>query len=440
MKPKSNLRSRSMSLLGLAAKVGSREFAQNLKDKFTDGVEEIASGRLKTRIEQAKLIAEHLSQLKGAAMKAGQLLSLDGADFFPPEAVEILSKLQGKADPVDWAIVRGVLEEELGEEKISQLKGLTILPEASASIGQVHRARLGDQEVAIKIQYPGIADSIDSDLKILKTLAQSLLTVTGRKVQLDETFDELKLVLHQEANYELELKHMQEYRTLLKSDPDFIIPVPVPEFSSKRVLTMSWEKGITLQDWLKTNPPQEARNTIGRRLLDLYCREFFEWGLVQTDPNYGNFLIRPESLKLVVLDFGATLRYTPEFRKGYINLLRVVDSREPEAIVKAAVDFGLISDREGPESRRLLAEMMILSLEPFSTDAKGFDFKNAEYSRRTREATQAFAQSLRFSPPPRKIIFLHRKLGGIFTFLKKLEAEIDVSPYWTKMVEAKVID
>ena len=429
-----------MKLLGLAAKVGSRELTQNIKDQFSRGVEEISSGRLKTRIEQAKLIAEHLSQLKGAAMKAGQLLSLDGADFFPPEAVEILSKLQGKAEPVDWGIVRGVLEEDLGEEKISQLKGLTIVPEASASIGQVHRARVGDKEVAVKIQYPGIADSIDSDLKILKTLAQSLLTVTGRKVELDETFDELRLVLHQEANYELELKHMQEYRTLMGNDPAFIIPVPVPEFSTKRVLTMSWERGITLQDWMKTNPSLEDRNSIGRRLLDLYCREFFEWGLVQTDPNYGNFMIRPDTKQLVVLDFGATLRYTPEFRRGYVNLLRVIDSRDPEAIVRASIDFGLISEKEGPESRKLLADMMILSLEPFASNAKAFDFKDADYSRRTREATQAFAQSLRFSPPPRKLIFLHRKLGGIFAFLKRLEAEIDVAPYWKQMVEAQVVD
>lgn len=441
---KSNLRSRSMKLLGLAAKVGSREITQNIKDQFSRGVEEIASGRLKTRIDQAKLIAEHLSQLKGAAMKAGQLLSLDGADLFPPEAIEVLSKLQGKAEPVDWSIVRSVLEEDLGEEKIAQFKGLTIVPEASASIGQVHRARLEtsaqNKEVAIKIQYPGIADSIDSDLKILKTLAQSLITVTGRRVQLDETFDELRLVLHQEANYELELRHMQEYRTLLNSNPNFVVPVPVPEFSSKRVLTMSWESGITLQEWLKSKPSLEARNTIGRRLLDLYCMEFFEWGLVQTDPNYGNFLIRPDTLELVVLDFGATLRYTPEFRRDYVKLLKVVNSRNPEGIVQAAIDFGLMSEKESEESRKLLADMMILSIEPFAKNATAFDFKDADYSKRTREATQAFAQSLRFSPPPRKIIFLHRKLGGIFAFLKRLEAEIDVSAYWGKMVGAEVKD
>jgi aarF domain-containing kinase len=302
----------------------------------------------------------------------------------------------------------------------------------------VHRARLKvdgvERDVAIKIQYPGIADSIDSDLKILKTLASSMLTVTGRRIDLDETFDELGLVLHQEANYELERKHMEEYRQLMAETPGFIVPQAIASHSSRRVLTMTWEEGITLQEWLATHPPLEQRNEIGRRLLDLYCREFFEWGFVQTDPNYGNFLIRPKTLDLVVLDFGATLRYTPEFRDGYVNLLRKIGTRDANAIVTASIDFGLISDREGPETRRLLADMMISSLEPFREGAQPFQFKNLEYVKKQRALTQAFTQSLRHSPPPKKIIFLHRKLGGIFSFLKKLEAEIDVTPYWKQMV------
>ena len=441
---KTNLRSRSLQLLGLAAKVGSRELTQNIKDKFSGAVDEVTSGRLKTRIEQAKLIAEHLSQLKGAAMKAGQLLSLDAADYFPPEAVEVLSKLQGKADPVDWDLIREVLVEDLGEGKIADFKGLSIVPAASASIGQVHRAKLNGRDVAIKIQYPGIVDSIDSDLKILKTLAQSLLIVTGRRINLDETFDELRLVLHQEANYVLERKHMMEYRELMASEQGFIVPQAIEEYSSKRVLTMTWEEGFTLQEWLKTNPPLEQRNLIGKKLLDLYCREFFDWGFVQTDPNYGNFLIRPpakgqppQSLQLIVLDFGATLRYSPEYRRGYVNLLKEIGSRDPAAIVKASLDFGLISELESEESRRLLAEMMISSLEPFSRENQPFEFKNLEYVKKQRALTQAFTQSLKHSPPPKKILFLHRKLGGIFYFLKKLEVQIDVSPYWDQMVNSE---
>ena len=435
---KTNLRSRSMKLLGLAAKVGGHELAQNIKDQFIRGVDEVTSGRMKTRIEQAKIIAEHLSQLKGAAMKAGQLLSLDAADFFPAEAVEILSKLQGKADPIDWSIIREVIVEDLGEEKLADFKNLSIVPAASASIGQVHRATLHGRDVAIKIQYPGIADSIDSDLKILKTLAQSLLRVTGRKIGLDETFDELSLVLHQEANYDMERKHMREYRELMSATPGYIVPEPIDEYCTKRVLTMTWENGINLNDWLKTDPPLNERNQIGHRLLDLYSKEFYEWGLVQTDPNYGNFLIRPKTLDLVVLDFGATLRYPVEFREGYRNLLKQIGTRDPAKIVQASLDFGLISPLESDESKRLLSVMMISSLEPFNETKQPFQFKNLEYVKEQRQTVQAFSQSLRHSPPPKKILFLHRKLGGIFAFLKKLEAEIDVTPYWKRMAETEI--
>lgn len=437
---KTNLRSRSLQLLSLAAKVGRHEITQNIKDKFISAADEVTSGRLKIRLEQAKLIAEQLSKMKGAAMKAGQLLSMDAADYFPPEAVEILSKLQGKAEPVDWSIMREVLVEDLGEERIEDFKQLSILPAASASIGQVHRAKLNGREVAIKIQYPGIADSIDSDLKILKTLAQTLMNVSGRKINLDETFDELALVLHQEANYELEMKHMQEYRGLLASTPGFIVPEAIPQYSTKRVLTMTWEEGINLNEWLKTNPPLSQRNEIGQRLLDLYSKEFYEWGFVQTDPNYGNFLIKPDTLELIVLDFGATLRYSVEFRRSYVHLLRQLGTQDKAKIIQATLDFGLISDKESDESKRLLGDMMVSSLEPFRAENQPFKFKNLDYVTKQRAIVQEFTTSLRYSAPPRKILFLHRKLGGIFSFLKKLEAELDVRPYWQRNLDMEIKD
>jgi aarF domain-containing kinase len=441
---KSSIASRSLKLLGLAAKVSRQEIKQTIKEQFAKGVDEIASGRLKSRIEQAKAIADNLSQLKGAAMKAGQLLSLDAADYFPPEAVEILSKLQGKAEPVDWSIVRRTLEVDLGEAKISELKGLSTVAAASASIGQVHKAQLNGRPVAVKIQYPGIAESIDSDLKILKTLASGMLTVTGRRIDLDELFEELTDVLHQEANYTAELEHMREYRRLLQDHTDFVVPEPIDSHSTRRVLTMTWEEGLTLNDWLKSAPPQELRENVGKMLLDLYCREFFEWGFVQTDPNYGNFLVRTNpshgGVKLVVLDFGATLRYTPEFRQQYMALLRVLATRDRSKIVDAFLEFGMIDARESAESRRLLADMMLVSLEPFEAHRQPFRFKDDDYARRTRDVQQAFAQSLKYSAPPRKILFLHRKLGGVFLFLKKLDVQIDVTPYWAQMVGARIND
>jgi aarF domain-containing kinase len=435
---KSSIGSRSLKLLGLAAKLGREELAQKMREQIHRGIDEVSSGRVKARIEQAKLIATSLSQLKGAAMKAGQLLSLDAADYFPAEAVEILSKLQGKADPVDFATMHEVLLSELGLERVAQYEDLSPVPAASASIGQVHRARLNGQNVAIKIQYPGIGDSIDSDLKILKTLAQSMLSLSGRKIDVTELFDELAIVLKQEADYKLERAHMIEYAALLKPYPDFNVPVPIDSHCSERVLTMSWQPGLSIAEWLKTAPSMAAREQVAKQVLDLYCKEFFEWGLVQTDPNYANFLIEPNPLRLTVLDFGATLRYEPAFRLQYIEMLKAAGSMDRGKIIRSFIEFGLLNDQESDESKELFAEFLIMSLEPFQPGGQPFRFRDDDYAKRSRALGQKFTQSLKYSPPPRKILFLHRKLGGIFTLLKKLDVQMNIYPYWEQMVGTKI--
>ena len=441
---KSSIGSRSLKLLNLATQVGRKELTQSIKDQFKRGVEEIASGRAKTRIDQARLIVEHLAQLKGAAMKAGQLLSLDASDFFPPEAVEMLSKLQGQADPVEWSVIHKVLLEDLGADKLKDFTNLSERATASASIGQVHRATLqtpgGPRDVAIKIQYPGVADSIDSDLAILRTLAQSFVSLSGRKMDLGELFAELAVVLKQEADYKRERENMEEFRKLIEGHPEFAIPFSYPEYCRGRVLTMSWQEGQSLNDWLKSEPSKADREKVSRLALELYCLEFFAWGFVQTDPNYGNFLIRREGsdIKLVLLDFGAALHYTPEFRRDYVELLNTLSSLDRQKIVRKFVDFGLIDPRESEETFELFAELLVTSLEPFQPASQPFRFRDDDFARRSREIGRTFTQALRFSPPPRKVLFLHRKLGGIFALLKKLDVQLDLTPYWDRMTGTKV--
>jgi aarF domain-containing kinase len=425
-----------MQLLGLATRLGTSEIAQSLKEKFNQGLDEVASGRLKTRIDQARLIAENLSQMKGAAMKAGQLLSLDASDYLPPEAVDLLSKLQGQADPLPWGEIREVLERELGLDRLNEFSEFSTTAAASASIGQVHRAKLNGVEVAVKIQYPGVAESIDSDLAMLKTLAKSGIAISGRKMNLDEAFDELSMVLHQEANYEIELANMQEYGKLLEDDKDFVVPKPIASHSTKRVLTMTWEDGLPLTDWIKTRPSREARDFIGKQVMNLYYREFYEWGFVQTDPNYANFLIRERAgsnPKLVVLDFGATLRYTEEFREEYKELLKTVVGGDRKQIFECLVRMGLLDPRESEEVLEKLIAVIQVGLEPFDKRRQPFRFGDVDYSKRNRDAVFSFTQSLKYSPPPRRLIFLHRKLGGVFTFLKKLDVELDLTPYWLRL-------
>lgn len=390
-----------------------------------------------TRIEQAKIIVDHLSHLKGAAMKAGQLLSLESSDFLPPEAIEILSKLQSEAKPADTRLMKEVLLRELGKDKYGHIREFSDAPVAAASIGQVHRATLHGEPVAIKIQYPGVAKSIDSDLAILKSLAQSFIKVSGKKFELDETFAEIRDVLKNETNYLLERENSERYRAALENYQEYIVPRTYPEYSTERVLTMSYEEGVPLSKWISTRPSQKARTRITQLVLELFCREFVATGLVQTDPNFGNFLIRetqdPHSPQLVLLDFGATLSYSKEFRQGYARLLKDLATNDVKTIFQSAVNFGLLDPRESDEAQIAFKNMISISLEPFNPEKQPFHFADVSFEKRNREANLAFSKALVYSPPPKKLIFLHRKLGGIFNWAKKMGVTLDLRPYWQQM-------
>ena len=425
-KAPSGLFSRSMNLLSMATKLAAREMGEKFSQ--TDPAQKVSA-----KIEQARIVVDHLSHLKGAAMKAGQMLSLDTSDFLPPEAIQILSKLQAQAQPVEAQPLIQVLRTELGEVRFSEIQQFNEVPLASASIGQVHTAMIKGQKVAIKIQYPGVAESIDSDLAILKTVAQTFLSFSGKQINLVETFAEIKDVLKKETDYLHEAQNLKDYNaTVIQGLKNYKMPAPLDDYTSARVLTMTFEEGTPLRDWMTKDSSTAARTQIAKLVLDLYCREFAETGLVQTDPNFGNFLVsqsadqnslaepHPENLTLVLLDFGATIRYSREFRRGYAQLLKDLASDDAEVIFQSAVRFGLLDPREPTETRLAFKKMIQVSLEPFSPNLQPFKFTDPDFEKRTREANFAFTKALVYSPPPRQLLFLHRKLGGVFNLVKRL--------------------
>lgn len=427
---------RSKSLLGVAAGVVGHELKHQVSSRFS-AREKQAVAELKTRIEQAKVMAAGFGRLKGAFMKAGQLISIDASDVLPPEAIEILSKLQGQAEAVDFSIMHGVLERELGE-KLSLITELDEVAVASASIGQVYRARAFDAPVAIKVQYPGISESIDLDIDFLEKLGNGWLTVSRSKIDASGTFEELRSILKLEADYGRERHYLEKFGQLLAEDARFDVPRSVPELCTARVLTMSWAVGVPLSEWLKSARPLSARTRLARAVLDLYCLEFFRWGVVQTDPNFGNFLIRDEARQIVLLDFGASIEYELEFRVGYVELLRAVATGDRARIADHGVSFGLIDARESPETRDSFIDMLLNAAEPFERRAQPFVFRNADYAVRSSQIVRRFVTSLEFSPPPRRLIFLHRKLGGLFQLLRRLDVTLDLSPYWEQMLSGIV--
>jgi len=420
-------------MLGVAAGVVGHELKHQVVSRLSAS-DKLGIAELKTRIEQAKVIAEGFGRLKGAFMKAGQMLSIDASDLLPPEAIEILSKLQGQAEPIDFAIMRDVLERELGPERLSLISELDETAVASASIGQVYRARAFGEPVAIKVQYPGISESIDADVDLLEKLGTSWLALSRRKIDASGTFEELRTMLKLEADYERERYYLERFGALLHADGRFDVPRSIPDLCTPRVLTMSWANGTSLSDWIRSAPSQEERLILARTALDLYCLEFFTWGIVQTDPNFGNFLVRPAERQLVLLDFGASVEYDDEFRTQYVELLRAVARGNRQQVAEHGIGFELMDERESSTTKDLFVDMLLSAAEPFERSAQPFNFRNADYAARSSDIVRRFVTSLTFSPPPRRLLFLHRKLGGLFQLLKRLNVELDLAPYWDQML------
>lgn len=435
-KLKTSVLARSAHLIGAASRIAGHELTQKFKNQLSQSIENNAPEILKTRIQQAKILAENLSQLKGAAMKVGQLLSIDSSDLIPPEVLEILSQLQAKSEAIDYSQIEAVLKKEIPEALLAQLQ-IDMHAFSAASIGQVHKAIYKNQELALKVQYPGVADTIDSDILILSKTVGAFLTLTQKPMVVSDVFSELAKILRQETDYLREQQLMQKYKILLQGSTlknICTVPDSFPEITTSRVLAMSFEQGVPLKQWLESSPEKEIRRRIGAAMLDLYCHEFFQWGLVQTDPNFGNYLVR-DNEKLVLLDFGATQEFDQSFIENYRNVLKSFATMNEEKIIQASIDFQLLDARESKETQKNYSNFMKLSVEPFAPHRQPFSFHDQDYTKRSIELGRRFTSSLRYSPPPKHILFLHRKLGGIFNLLRKMEVSLDLTDYWEKMVQ-----
>ncbi len=413
-------KNRTTALLKMATKVALREGKSFFEKK--------AEQQLAKMLDQADVIVKQVGQLKGAAMKAVQMVSVEAQDLLPPEVLQVLEKLQSQAPPLSNEVMIEELRSELGPQRFSEIKNLSSQPIASASIGQVYRGDIDGQSVVIKIQYPGVADSVDQDLRILKKLVQALLVLARKRIDMDALFVEMKRVLKLETNYLNEVEQLLKYKAFFQGETQYKIPEVYPELSTSKVIVLSNEEGLEFTDWLKTNPSLAMRETIGISLLNLYMEEFFKNQLVQTDPNPANFLINHQN-QLVLLDFGATISYSDEFVTDYKALLRTVFSGSDDEILQKIQTLGFVSPKETDEVKNDFVQFIKLSLLPFSEDLQPFDFGSEEYPEQVRETVLSFSKKLKHSAPPSNIIFLHRKLGGIFQMLRKLGVKIDITPY-----------
>ncbi len=436
--PPKSVWSRSTRLVKLAAGLAQKELSGRVA-RVVEHSEAVAEQvkRVRTQVAQAKAIVESLGQLKGAAMKAGQLLSMELRDVLPPEVIEVLSQLQDSGSKVGFDEILGILRDELGSERLAQLE-VEAEPIASASIGQVHRALWtrpdgAKLELALKVQFRGIADTIESDLALLQRIAKLFLAVQLKAFDLTGVFDELRLVLTRETDYLLEAEALESYRHQAHQVPGLLVPEVYRELTTKRVLALSFERGLKLEAYLATKPSQAERDRVTHQLLDLYFREFFEWGLVQTDANFANFLFRPERGEVVLLDFGATRSYDATFRERYRRLLTTTIAGDRAGALQVAEALGLIDPRESRQTQIALHELLETVLRIFTPAWQPLDFTDERLVADSAAKLRAFYRELSVAPPPAQLIFLHRKLGGVYSMGKALRAKVELRPYVSRL-------
>lgn len=412
---------RSTKLLGAAGKIALSEVSSKLKT-WEDEKE-----KLKARVDQAQELVKTLSHLKGASMKLGQLLSLDFGDYLPPEVLKILEQLHQKSTFLPFEDIEKILRAQLGE-KFQEFDDISPEPIAAASIGQVHKAHLNGQDVVLKVQYPGIAEAIPSDLKILELLLKQINLIQFKKeADIKPLLNEVKEVLLKEADYEHEIQMHQKYREKFIGSP-FLIPSPFPDYSTSKVLVQEFVFGLSFSDWLATSPSYELRYTFADLLMKLYLEEIFIHHMVQTDPNPGNFMVTPQN-KIALIDFGAVKEYSESFVKGYREVLLSSHKGDQQKILEISSSLGLIDPRESNEVKEIYLKMMNFLVDPFRRD-EPFDFTDKNFLNESRDLSWELARKSKYTPPPKELIFLHRKLGGIFVFIKRLDVKIKLRDYW----------
>jgi predicted unusual protein kinase regulating ubiquinone biosynthesis (AarF/ABC1/UbiB family) len=374
----------------------------------------------------ARRLARRLSRMRGAAMKLGQLLSLEGDDFLPREVSGALALLRADADAMPTEQLRAVLAEEYGPGFESRFASFDPEPIAAASIGQVHEATLPDGRVlALKIQYPGVARSIASDVDNLVT-ALRLTKLLPRSLDLEALADEARRQLREEADYAGEAERLRRYRALLADDPAFVVPRVHDDLTTPRILAMDRLRGLPLEDLCGPEHPQARRDAVAAELYRLLFRELFEFGFVQTDPNFANYLWIPEGERLGLVDLGAGREVPERLQDLYADLFRAGMGGDRDGVREASLAIGLFEAGEREDRVEGLVDMMMLACEAFSGD-QPHDFAASGHPARMRELATDLALGKGFwRPPPIDSLYLHRKLGGTYLLAARLRARIDL--------------
>lgn len=432
---------RRLSIAKASLLAGTRWATANATSLFSSE-EEKEKKRKKAMAEQAHYLVSEIGKLKGSIVKIGQMMALYGEHFLPEEITQALNTLNNQTVALAWPAIKAHLQEQLG----SKLDELTIdhEPIGTASLAQVHRAtRKSDGlELVLKIQYPGVAEAIDSDMNLFKNMLK-LTRMVPQTREFDQWFDEVREMMHREVDYGIEAATTRRFAERLKDDPRYIVPQIVDEFCAEKILCMTFERGVPVNSPVMLSLPQERRNQLGEASLEIAVRELFEWGEMQTDPNFGNYLVRlgdgnDVKDKIVLLDFGAIRQFDNNLLTVARNLIQAGYEHDKNAMVKAMAGYEFFDGM--PESVKPgMADVFLIATEAFSCPSNNpdmpvgimdeqdrYDWKKSQlHSRVMQQAGQSMA-SRYFSVPPKEFMFISRKFIGAYTFMTVIDAKTNV--------------
>lgn len=379
--------------------------------------------------DNASDIYESLSELKGSALKVAQMLSMD-KNLLPKAYTDKFSLSQYNAPPLSGPLIVQTFKKLFGKSPEQIYDKFELKSTNAASIGQVHRAELNGKKLAVKIQYPGVGDSISSDLKLVKPFAFRLLGMSER--ELDIYMNEVEERLVEETDYELEVRRSIQFSEACANLDNLVFPEYFPELSRKRVITMSWIEGMHLKEFLQTNPSQELRNTIGQAMWDFYNFQQHELRAVHADPHPGNFLITPDG-KLGIIDFGCIKEMPDDFYYPFFSTTSTDLLENKEETIKAFRQLEMIHAKDNPQQVEFYytqyKEMIGLFAKPYMTGK--FDFGENEFFDNLYSFGEKIARMPEFKQARgvKHFIYVNRTNFGLYNILHELKAQVNTDTF-----------
>jgi len=410
---------RFAKLAGMTASVAGN-YAKNRLSAAFKSAEQGAIDRAAHYAASGERIAQTLGELKGAAMKIGQMASV-AQDILPKELAQALTKLQKEAPPMPYSVIADQIERELGSQPEHLFSRFEKEPFASASIGQVHRARTDDgREVIVKVQYPGVDTSVDSDLSHLKLALRASGLLKLSKSNLDVLFGEIRARLHEELDYTNEADNVRLFRKFHGHHSFVAIPEVVGERSAQRVLTLTYLPGDNINDLDEKRYDQTARDRIGQHLFQLFLEQMFRLQAIHADPNPANFAFRPDG-SLILYDFGCVKRLKPDIVQAYASTLLSGINEKYEGVEQGLIALGARNTSGPPIEAEYYKGWRDVLLMPF-VRPEPFDYGTSTVHEDVMKRVPTLLKRIASFQPPVEVVFIDRVIGGHYGNLRKIRA------------------